>query len=138
MVQRGWGSNELNAQFEDRAARCGQMLDDWGEKTFGDIKQKLKKAKENLKILQEEEPNEENAERAQAIENEIDELLKQEEIYWGQRSRIMWLNDGDRNTSFFHKRAANRRRRNTIEKILNDERKMVDDEGEIADVLRKY
>ncbi|KAH1056048.1 hypothetical protein J1N35_034113 [Gossypium stocksii] len=39
------------------------------------------------------------------------------ECYWEQRARINWLKYGDRNTSFFHNQATNRRRRNMIHKL---------------------
>lgn len=36
------------------------------------------------------------------------DLLKTEETTWRQRSRALWLNDGDKNTSFFHGKANQR------------------------------
>lgn len=44
----------------------------------------------------------------------------QNEIYWRQRSRVCWLKDGDRNTAFFHKKASNRRARNRISSLQDE------------------
>ncbi|KAK3218056.1 hypothetical protein Dsin_012026 [Dipteronia sinensis] len=43
------------------------------------------------------------------IEGQLDFLLEIEERYWRQRSRAEWLWVGDKNTSFFHKKALARR-----------------------------
>ena len=40
-----------------------------------------------------------------------------EETSWRQKSREIWLKEGDRNTSFFHKMANSHNRRNNIERI---------------------
>ncbi|KAM2144184.1 hypothetical protein ACFX1R_047895 [Malus domestica] len=45
---------------------------------------------------------------------QLDSLLGREETYWRQRLRVQWLHEGDRNTKFFHLRASNRKRKNTI------------------------
>jgi hypothetical protein len=46
----------------------------------------------------------------------MDELLYREEMMWLQRSRIAWLKEGDQNTSYFHKQAVWRARKNKIKK----------------------
>ena len=50
----------------------------------------------------------------------IENLLKQEEIYWLQRGRANWLLHGDRNTSFFHNAATTRKKRNQIKKLMDE------------------
>ena len=39
---------------------------------------------------------------------------KQEEILWKQKSRVQWLKERERNTSFFHKSMIQRRQHNII------------------------
>ena len=39
---------------------------------------------------------------------------------WHQRAKQMWITDGDRNTSFFHQKASNRKQKNFIEGLTNE------------------
>lgn len=64
--------------------------------------------------------------------------MKEEEIYWGQRSRALWLKDGDRNTPFFHNKASNRKQRNSIFRIRDKDGLWVDEEKEVAGVLTSF
>ena len=40
---------------------------------------------------------------------------------WGQRAKVQWLKDGDRNTRFFHSKASQRRRKNFIKGLYDNE-----------------
>ena len=40
-----------------------------------------------------------------------------EEVSWRQKSRELWLKEGDKDTSFFHRMANSHRRRNCIRKV---------------------
>ena len=57
-----------------------------------------------------------------------------EEIYWRQKSRETWLKEGDRNTGFFHRMANSHRRRNCINSICINGRRL-DKEEDIKEGL---
>lgn len=50
----------------------------------------------------------------------LEKAYKDEENLWRQRSRINWLQSGDRNTSFFHAATRNRRSQNRLTVLENE------------------
>lgn len=52
--------------------------------------------------------------------SQLEELLSMEDSYWKQRSRSEWLKFGDRNTSYFHHKASQRKERNAISFLVNE------------------
>ena len=72
------------------------------------------------------------------LKREISDLLGKEEKMWKQRSRALWLHEGDTNTRYFHSRATHRYRRNKICELRNSEGQMCTDEGGIAQILTSY
>lgn len=51
------------------------------------------------------------------LPNEINTMLRHKEILWKQKSKIQWLNEGDRNTKFFYTSTSIRRGRNHIDRL---------------------
>ena len=39
------------------------------------------------------------------LRGKLNDLLDDEEMYWGQRAKAHWLKEGDKNTKFFHAQA---------------------------------
>jgi hypothetical protein len=54
------------------------------------------------------------------IQSEMMKILEEEELYWHKRSNENWLLKGDNNTSYFHKKANGKKRKNTIFQLDKD------------------
>ncbi|XP_057444455.1 uncharacterized protein LOC130736669 [Lotus japonicus] len=72
------------------------------------------------------------------IENVLDVLLEQEEVVWCQRSRANWLHYGDKKTHFFHSKASQRRKRNSIEELKDERGRTMVEDKDIYRVLADY
>ena len=55
------------------------------------------------------------------IRGDIEYLASLEEIFWRQKSRALFVKEGDNNTCFFHRLANSHRRANQINSIEVDE-----------------
>ncbi|KAL8556181.1 hypothetical protein ACS0TY_003826 [Phlomoides rotata] len=120
VVERGWRSVEHPATFSTRTKSCEEDLKMWGSGVFGGIKNRINFLKEKIQKLQAMSPESHVLDSIQNYEAELDDLLKKEEIMWFQRSRALWLKEGDRNTPFFHLKASQRRNINTIRRIKTE------------------
>lgn len=68
----------------------------------------------------------------------LEAAYREEESYWRQRSRILWLHSGDRNTGFFHASTRGRRALNNITVLENGEGAAVYQEEEIVQTISEY
>lgn len=52
---------------------------------------------------------------------ELQKWLEKVEIMWRQRSRALWLKEGDLNTKYFHRRASHRQKKNVTKRVKDRE-----------------
>ena len=69
---------------------------------------------------------------------EVNEVLTKEEIMWKQRSRVEWLQNGDRNTKFFHTVASQRQCKNRIEGLRDSKGVWHEEEGATEAIILDY
>lgn len=96
------------------------MLDQvsrWGSTKHGEIPTQIRKLQGHLDFLKNRVPDQQCLISIKDIETRLDDLLKTEEIWWAQRAKAHWLQQGDLNTKFFHNRANQRKRKNHIHSI---------------------
>ena len=136
---QGAGTAHTPQELHNKLANVAGCLSEWGVHTFGHVRKELKMLNDELKRLRS------DADRIGApshaeikVVERIMELNHREEIMWKQRSRIMWLTEGDRNTRFFHLRASQRRRRNRISKLKKPDGTVTVNEEEMGAMVTDF
>ncbi|GMI66860.1 hypothetical protein HRI_000355300 [Hibiscus trionum] len=61
-----------------------------------------------------------------------------EEVYWEQRARANWLKFGDKNTRFFHRHASQRKRKNRISSLSDENDNMAEEDADILRIATEY
>lgn len=110
---------------------CRGSLVKWSRAEFGNNKLKLQDLKAQLMDVQAVAPSSTTDLLQKQIRDEIELLLDREEMFYHQRSRIRWLQYGDRNTSFFHASVIQRRQRNQLIRLKDDTGTWLTEEDDI-------
>ena len=59
-------------------------------------------------------------------------------MFWRQKSRVLWLREGDRNSKYFHALVKQRRARNRITQLLDENGNVVKDEEGLVAIATSY
>lgn len=119
----------------NRVASC---LRTWSKESFGCILKQINKMERRLRTIRSSPISADSLAEERKIEGLLFDLFEREEILERQRSRVDWLREGDRNTKFFHARAAARRRANKISSLLRDDGSSCDSQGEIKGMVLEF
>ncbi|KAA3480252.1 reverse transcriptase [Gossypium australe] len=135
-VRRSW--NTSTGDLLQKLAILKGDLSSWANQVRRSRKLKKETLTAKLVTLLEADRDDENL--ADIINTKIHLNLEidKDESYWEQRARIDWLKLGDKNTSFFHKQATQRQKRNFIQKLhFEDGRETIENE-EMKEIARSY
>ncbi|XP_057816420.1 uncharacterized protein LOC131029792 [Cryptomeria japonica] len=115
---------------------------DWNKERFKNIfKEKLRIEKElenvNIEVIRHG-MDQVLYETEKRLLGEYEDILANEEIFWKQKSREVWLSDGDKNTKFFHNSVKLRRAKNRILQITNEENQIIIDQKMIVEDAIQY
>lgn len=102
------------------------------------VKKDIINLENKLKDLNLWETSAEDLNRLQVLNGKLNEWLKVDETIWRQRSRAVWLQDGDKTFKFFHGKVGKRRKRNIIVKIKDASGFWWREDDDIERVMMSY
>lgn len=120
-----------------RIEACGINLWRWGKSYNKEFQRKIDLCKTCLEHLRMRH-DDRGLNEYTSIEKELLSLLNQQHIYWKQRAKEHWYNEGDLNTKYFNNTVKSRRHRNRIKKLRRDDGVMVDSTEEMGEVVLDY
>ena len=146
VLRRWWEEIQISGTasyiLSEKLKALKPTLKKWNTEVFGQIKVKKQEAWNSLDFWDKEERVRELSLEEEEARKEAREMYKKwvllEETSWRQKSREIWLKEGDRNTRFFHQMANAHRRRNQMNRVKVNGR-WYNEEREIKEaVCRAY
>jgi hypothetical protein len=111
-------------------------LKKWSYDKFSAVSKELSKIRKRMEEIEMQGPGALSQE-LHTLRTRMDELLYREEMTWLQRSRIAWLKEGDRNTSYFHRKAA-ARVKNKINLLKRENGQTTKNKSEMEEMTRTF
>ncbi|XP_025608180.1 uncharacterized protein [Arachis hypogaea] len=142
VIRNSWQQDEGNRncwnQFIRKRNRCKRELIEWSRRKFRRADKEIERMKTELHKIQEADLMDRDQGREKELKTKISELWKQEEKYWGLRSRLKWLKWGDKNTAFFHASTIQRRIRNRIDIVKDGTGRWIQGEANIMRLVERH
>lgn len=116
-------------------------LVEWNKHTFGHLRNKKRELVGRIRGIQR--VNQQRFNKSlEALElklqQELREILDREEILWFQKARTQWMQDGDRNTAYYHTKTAIRRRKNRVSMLKSEDNNWVEGVAETGNMVNQF
>ena len=124
IIEKAWNEETHGQAFRKlykKQAATREALRKWNKEVFGHYQVRINQIMQNITETQKKPPSNDNGRIEEELEVELSEWLARTEVLWKQKSRELWLKEGDRNTKFFHLSTIIRRRQNHIDAIKSED-----------------
>ena len=136
VVKNSWEQTE-GKEILERISYCCLKLDEWGGGISQEYKRKMIEYRAKLRKLRSERDTA-GIEEYNKVRWEYLSLLEKQEVYWKQRAKQFWLQEGDQNTRFFQRHASVRKKKNCLQRIKDDSGEWRETPEEIQGIITEY
>ncbi|KAL0008379.1 hypothetical protein SO802_009881 [Lithocarpus litseifolius] len=122
----------------NKIENCKNQLRRWSKNSVCNISNTLVEKKKSLELAEAAAVRGGSMDFFLQLKSEVNDLLRMEEKLWQQRAHDHWMVSGDKNSGYFHNRASQKFRRNTITELKGSNGEMVLGDDEIAALVVGY
>lgn len=140
-VQQVWDPGPV---VPDLALVCSSLramqgsLKTWEREVFGVVRKQVKETREEIEKKRSQTLHRSPSAHERRLVDNLSKLLAREKAMEWQRSRVMWLHEGDRNTNFFQAKAWARGRTNKIRALKRDDGTMATGQEELENMANVF
>ncbi|KAL7111975.1 hypothetical protein ACP275_05G123500 [Erythranthe tilingii] len=141
LIDQHWAGQAAINPVDDiitKTEECKLALISWSNATVKQPQRRIAELTKQLKTIRSGTITEDSKIKMKELHGELEKLYVENDIYWRQRSRVQWIREGDRNTSFFHAKATIRKKINMVHKIKDSAGIWRDRPEEIEHVISDY
>ena len=137
VVNNSWRSNANGqAGLMSKIAVCRKTISNWKRQAKPNSAVRIQEL--HYKIDEASRQENYRLEEFQKLKKELDEEYYNEELFWMEQSRLIWLRSGDKNTKFFHAVTKNRRAQSRIKSLIDEEGNEWFSEEDLGRVAENY
>ena len=140
-VQAVWASdvpNDPSTKVIHKIEKCGVELKKWSQKHFGNVRKEIESKKKQLVQAEKEALRTGDNKRVKDLLIALNELTEKEGRMWLQRSKVLWAKMGDKNSKYFHLRATQRLRKNSIMSLRRADGLWCSGQDEVSTTIVDY
>lgn len=144
VISGSWQQDGIDSRmfaFYKNIRECKVNLKEWSHNKFGNIRLRINTVKDQIldtQINLGKGFNPDLVARGKTLLLELENLWQKDSMYWHQRSRIKWLQLGDRNSWLFHLSTIQRRQRNQIARLKDFVGEWRSEPREISKVIEDH